>query len=192
MKVIGFAGWSGAGKTTLVERLIPRFTGRGLRVSVVKHAHHRFDIDRPGKDSWRHREAGAAEVLVTSAGRWALLHELRDAPEPPLETHLARLSPCDLVLVEGYRRADIPKVEVHRAATGQPLLFPGDPAIVAVATDAREAVLAAHGDRFAGVAGVAVADGAAGGAGAGARRCFDLDAVDEIARFIEDLPSGNG
>lgn len=135
MKAIGVAGWSGAGKTTLIEQLIPWFTHRGLRVSVVKHAHHRFDIDRPGKDSWRHREAGASEVLITSTGRWALLHELRDEPEPSLATQLDRLSPCDLVLVEGYRDADLPKLEVHRTAVGQRLLASTDPAVVAVATD---------------------------------------------------------
>lgn len=173
MKVIGFAGWSGAGKTTLVERLIPRFTARGMRVAVIKHAHHRFDLDRPGKDSWRHREAGAAEVLVTSGGRWALLHELRDAPEPTLEAHLARLSPCDVVFVEGYRHAAIAKIEVYRPAVGQPPLFPSDPAIVAVATDDPTAALAGHADWISG----------------GRRRCFDLDAVDEIAGFIDGLPT---
>lgn len=135
MKAIGFAGWSGSGKTTLIERLIPWFTGRGLRVSVIKHAHHRFDIDKPGKDSWRHREAGAAEVLITSAGRWALLHELRHAPEPSLNDHLARLAPCDLVLIEGYRHADLPKIEVHCSTLAEPLLATGDPTVVAVASD---------------------------------------------------------
>ena len=136
MRVLGFAGWSGSGKTTLIERLLPRLLERGLRVSVVKHAHHAFDVDVPGKDSWRHRQAGASEVLVASAQRWVLMHELRGADAPDLDAHLARLSPCDLVLVEGYKRAPIPKIEVHRPATGRPLLFPGDPTIVAIATDA--------------------------------------------------------
>src|SRR5690606_34652806 len=118
MRVFGIAGYSGSGKTTLIERLIPDFTGRGLRVSLVTHAHHRFDIDRAGKDSWRHREAGATEVLVTSSMRWALMHELRGAPEPTLEEQLARLSPCDLVLVEGFKHASIPKLEVYRPSLG--------------------------------------------------------------------------
>ena len=135
MRVFGIAGYSGSGKTTLIERLIPDFTGRGLRVSLVKHAHHRFDIDRPGKDSWRHREAGATEVLVTSSMRWALMHELRGAPEPTLEEQLARLSPCDLVLVEGFKHASIPKLEVYRPSLGHPALHPHDPFIVAVASD---------------------------------------------------------
>ena len=135
MRVFGFAGYSGSGKTTLIEQLIPRLTARGLRVSIVKHAHHAFDIDRPGKDSWRHREAGAAEVLITSAHRWVLMHELRGEPEPDLATQLARMSPCDLVLVEGYKRAAIPRLEVHRPALGHPLLYPADPHIVAVASD---------------------------------------------------------
>jgi molybdopterin-guanine dinucleotide biosynthesis adapter protein len=136
MKVFGFAGYSGSGKTTLIEQLIPRFTQRGLVVSLIKHAHHAFDIDRPGKDSYRHREAGATEVLVTSDQRWVLMHELRGEPEPGLHRQLERLSPCDLVLVEGYKRADIPKLEVHRVALGRPLLHPSDPNIVAVAADA--------------------------------------------------------
>lgn len=136
MKVFGFAGWSGAGKTTLIEQLIPRLVARGLRVSLIKHAHHAFDVDKPGKDSWRHRHAGATEVLLSSGNRWALMHELRGAPEPGLEEQLARLSPCDLVLVEGYKRAPIPKLEIHRPAVGKPLLHPDDPHVVAVATDA--------------------------------------------------------
>jgi molybdopterin-guanine dinucleotide biosynthesis protein B len=135
MKVFGFAGWSGSGKTTLIEGLIPRFVARGLRVSLVKHAHHSFDVDQPGKDSWRHRQAGAAEVLVTSSRRWVLMHELRGAPEPPFEEQLRRLSPCDLVLIEGFKFAPVPKLEVWRAATGEPLLHPNDPYIVAVASD---------------------------------------------------------
>src|SRR6187402_23834 len=108
MKVIGLAGWSGAGKTTLLTRVIPHLLGEGLRVSVIKHAHHNFDVDVPGKDSWRHREAGAAEVLVSSGKRWALMHELRGAAEPTLEDQLKQLSPCDVVLVEGYKTAPIP------------------------------------------------------------------------------------
>lgn len=136
MKVMGIAGYSGSGKTTLVERLIPVLRSRGLRVSVVKHAHHDFEIDHVGKDSWRHRLAGAAEVLVTSSRRWAIVHELRDDPEPTLQDHLARLSDCDLVLVEGFKREPIPKLEVHRMAAGKPSLWPTDGDIVGVATDA--------------------------------------------------------
>ena len=134
--VFGFAGWSGSGKTTLIEQLIPRFVGQGLTVSLVKHAHHEFDLDQPGKDSFRHREAGCREVLVTSAVRWALQHELRGAPELRLEDALQRLSPCDLALVEGFKAAPIPKLEVYRAEIGKPLLHPIDWHIVAVATDA--------------------------------------------------------
>jgi len=137
MRIFGFAGWSGSGKTTLIEQLIPRFVQRGLSVSLIKHAHHTFDVDRPGKDSWRHRHAGAAEVLVTSSRRWVLMHELRGAAEPAFEEQVRRLSPCDLLLVEGFKHAPIPKLEVWRAATGEPLLHPNDPHIVAVASDAR-------------------------------------------------------
>ena len=136
MKVFGFAGYSGSGKTTLIEQLIPRFVMRGLRVSLIKHAHHSFDIDKPGKDSYRHREAGAGEILLTSASRWVLMHELRGEREPGLREQLRLFSPCDLVLVEGYKSADIPKIEVHRPSTGKPLLHPSDPDIVAVASDA--------------------------------------------------------
>jgi molybdopterin-guanine dinucleotide biosynthesis protein B len=135
VRVFGFAGWSGSGKTTLIESIIPRLTSLGVRVSLVKHAHHAFDIDQPGKDSHRHREAGCAEVLVTSAVRWALDHELRGDAELTLPDAIGRLSPCDLVLVEGYKRAPIPKLEVWRAATGKPLLHPADPWVVALATD---------------------------------------------------------
>lgn len=135
MKVIGLAGWSGAGKTTLLTRLIPHFNAQGLRVSVIKHAHHRFDVDVPGKDSWRHREAGAAEVLVASANRWALMHELRGAPEPRLLELLSKLSTVDLVVVEGFKREPHCKIEVHRAANDKPLLFPDDSGIVGIATD---------------------------------------------------------
>jgi len=135
MKIIGLAGWSGAGKTTLLTRLIPHFNAQGLRVSVIKHAHHHFDVDVPGKDSWRHREAGAAEVLVSSANRWALMHELRGVAEPRLPELLAKLSAVDLVVVEGFKREPHRKIEVHRAANGKPLLFPEDPGIVGIATD---------------------------------------------------------
>jgi molybdopterin-guanine dinucleotide biosynthesis adapter protein len=137
MKVFGFAGWSGSGKTTLIEQLIPRFVGRGLRVSLIKHAHHTFDVDQPGKDSWRHRHAGAGEVLVTSSRRWVLMHELRGAHEPSFDEQIARLSPCDLLLVEGFKHAPIPKLEVWRAETGEGLLHPNDPHIVAVASDTK-------------------------------------------------------
>jgi molybdopterin-guanine dinucleotide biosynthesis protein B len=135
MRVFGFAGWSGSGKTTLIEQLIPRFIARGLSVSLVKHAHHEFDLDQPGKDSFRHREAGCREVLVTSALRWAIQHELRGRPELTLNEALQRLSPCDLALVEGFKGAAIPKLEVYRESVGKPLLHRSDPRIVAVATD---------------------------------------------------------
>ena len=135
MKVFGIAGYSGSGKTTLIEQLIPRLTARGLRVSVIKHAHHSFDIDRPGKDSYRHREAGASEVMLTGAQRWALLHELRDEAEPSLEEYLRHFSPCDLVLVEGFKYEAVPKLEVHRPANGKPPLWPENEHVVAVASD---------------------------------------------------------
>ena len=135
MKVIGLAGWSGAGKTTLLTRVIPHLLGEGLRVSVIKHAHHAFDVDVPGKDSWRHREAGAAEVLVSSGKRWALMRELRGAPEPRLPELLAKLSRVDLVVVEGFKSEPHRKIEVHRLANGKPILFPDDPAIAGIATD---------------------------------------------------------
>jgi molybdopterin-guanine dinucleotide biosynthesis adapter protein len=137
VKIFGFAGWSGSGKTTLIEKLIPRFAGAGLRVSLIKHAHHAFDVDQPGKDSYRHRHAGASEVLVTSSRRWVLMHELRGAQEPSFEEQVRRLSPCDLLLVEGFKHAPIPKLEVWRATTGEPLLHPNDPHIVAIASDAQ-------------------------------------------------------
>lgn len=136
MKVFGIAGFSGSGKTTLIEQLIPRLTARGLKVSVIKHAHHGFDIDRPGKDSYRHRAAGASEVMLTGCERWALLHELRDEPEPALDEYLAHFSPCDLVLVEGFKNDPVPKLEVYRPANGKPPLWPENPNVVAVATDA--------------------------------------------------------
>jgi len=133
MIVFGVAGWSGSGKTTLIEKLIPLFIARGLRVSVIKHSHHGFDIDRPGKDSYRHREAGAARVLMLSEKRWVLMHELRDEPEPTLEQQLQLLTPCDVVLIEGFKAAPVPKVEVFRPENGKPPLWPDNPHIVAVA-----------------------------------------------------------
>jgi molybdopterin-guanine dinucleotide biosynthesis adapter protein len=136
MRVIGIAGWSGAGKTTLLAKLIPRLTGRGVRVSTVKHAHHAFDVDQPGKDSHTHRMAGATEVLVSSGNRWALVHELRGAAEPTLGDLLAKLAPVDLVIVEGFKQGAHPKLEIYRAAVGKPPLHPDDPHIVAVASDA--------------------------------------------------------
>jgi len=136
MKALGFAGYSGAGKTTLIERLLPLLGAEGLGVSVIKQSHHDFSVDLPGKDSWRHRQAGAREVLLTSPHRWMLVGELRGAPEPGLAVHLARLSPCDLVLVEGYKHADLDKIEVWRAANGKPWLHPDDPRCIAVAADA--------------------------------------------------------
>lgn len=136
MRVIGFAGWSGAGKTTLLARLIPALTARGLSVSTVKHAHHEFDVDTPGKDSHTHRMVGAREVLVASARRWALMHELRGAAEPELPELLAHLAPVDLVLVEGYKRDHHPKIEIYRASVGKPPLHPDDPHIAGIASDA--------------------------------------------------------
>ena len=136
MRVIGIAGWSGAGKTTLLAKLIPRLTARGVRVSTVKHAHHAFDVDQPGKDSHTHRMAGATEVLVSSANRWALVHELRGTAEPTLGDLLAKLAPVDLVIVEGFKHGTHPKLEIFRAGVGKPPLHPDDPHIVAVASDA--------------------------------------------------------
>ena len=162
MRIFGFAGWSGSGKTTLVEQLIPRLNARGLRVSLVKHAHHDFDVDLPGKDSYRHRHAGCGEVLVSSANRWALMHELRGAEELTLAEALTKLSPCDLVLIEGYKRSPIPKLEIHRAALGKPLLHPADPNIVALATDSPAA------------------------AGGRTLPVFALDAYDVLATFVEE------
>lgn len=132
-KIIGFAGYSGSGKTTLLEKVIPLIRARGLCVAVIKHAHHNFDIDKPGKDSFRHREAGAREVMVVSGYRWALMHELRDEQEPSLEELCSRLSPCDLVLVEGYKFSNIPKIEVRRMETGNPVLHTEDANFIAVA-----------------------------------------------------------
>ena len=135
MTIWGVVGWKNAGKTGLMERLVTEFVSRGLSVSTLKHAHHTFDVDHPGKDSHRHRMAGATEVLLSSGARWALMHELRGAEEPPLAELLAKLSPVDLVLVEGYKRDDHPKVEAHRAETGNALIAPNDPTIRAVAAD---------------------------------------------------------
>ena len=135
MRVIGLAGWSGSGKTTLLGKVIPRLVARGLKVSTLKHAHHGFDVDQPGKDSHSHRLAGATEVLIGSSARFALVHELRGAKEPTLQELLARLSPVDLVIVEGYKAAPLPKLEVHRAAVGKPLLHPEDNCIVAIVSD---------------------------------------------------------
>ncbi|MCY4231672.1 MAG: molybdopterin-guanine dinucleotide biosynthesis protein B [Alphaproteobacteria bacterium] len=162
MKMLGIVGWSGSGKTTLLRRLIPALQHRGVSVSTIKHAHHDFDVDKPGKDSWEHRQAGAREVLVTSGRRWALMHELREEAEPPLADLLARLSPVDLVLVEGYKRAPHPKLMVHRAAADTPPLWPGDPDVLAVACDG-------------GTAAAVRADGLP---------ALDLDDSDVIADFI--------
>jgi molybdopterin-guanine dinucleotide biosynthesis protein B len=137
LKLFGFAGQSGSGKTTVIEKLIPLFSGMGLTVSVIKHTHHSFDVDSPGKDSWRQRHAGAKEVLLTSDVRWALMHELRGTAEPELPEQLRHLSPCDLVLVEGFKRHPIPRLEVWRIANKSPPLYPIDPNIVAIATDAK-------------------------------------------------------
>ncbi|WP_034851870.1 molybdopterin-guanine dinucleotide biosynthesis protein B [Inquilinus limosus] len=165
MRVLGIAGWSGSGKTTLLAKLIPVLIARGLTVSTVKHAHHEFDVDQPGKDSWRHREAGATEVLVSSSRRWALMHEHRGAAEPPLEALLAKLEPVDLVLVEGFKRERYPKLEVWRAETGKPPLYPEDPDIIAVASDGL------------------VADGVVGSS----RLRLDVDDVEAIADFVVDF-----
>ncbi|WP_298725692.1 molybdopterin-guanine dinucleotide biosynthesis protein B [uncultured Ferrovibrio sp.] len=135
MKVLGIAGWSGSGKTTLLTDLIPLLTAHGLRISTIKHAHHEFDVDQPGKDSYRHREAGATEVLISSAKRFALLHEHRGDPEPSLNELLARLAPVDLVLVEGFKKEAHPKIEVWRQSVGKPMLQPDDPYVIAVASD---------------------------------------------------------
>jgi molybdopterin-guanine dinucleotide biosynthesis protein B len=135
MRAIGFAGWSGAGKTTLIVRLIPELNRRGLSVSTIKHAHHGFDVDRPGKDSYEHRAAGAREVLVASANRLALMRELRGAPEPPLAHLLRMLEPVDLVLIEGFKRDPLPKIEVYREANGKPPMHAQDDNIVALVSD---------------------------------------------------------
>jgi len=137
MKIFGFAGYSGSGKTTLIEKLVPLFTQRGLTVSLIKHTHHTFDVDTPGKDTYRHRHAGCSEVLASSSRRWVLMHELRGAPQPNLQQQIQRLSPCDLVLIEGFKYEPIPKMEIHRAEVSEPLLHPHDENIVAIASDQR-------------------------------------------------------
>lgn len=157
MKIFGFAGYSGSGKTTLIEKLIPLFVQWNLKVSLIKHAHHTFDVDQPGKDSFRHRHAGCTEVLVTSSRRWVLMHELRGAPEPGLTEQIERLSPCDLLLVEGFKHERIPKLEVYRAEVGESVLHPHDSNIVAVASDKKMDTKLPQ---------------------------FDLNKPDEIAKFI--------
>ncbi len=155
MKLFAIAGWSGSGKTTLLDALIPELIGRGLSLSTIKHAHHAFEIDRPGKDSWRHRQAGAHEVLVSSRERSALIRENRGAPEPSLTELVARLAPVDLVLVEGFKREPLPKLEVWRAATGKPPLCTGDPNVVALAGDRPDDAPALPHFALADVAGIA-------------------------------------
>jgi molybdopterin-guanine dinucleotide biosynthesis protein B len=135
MRIIGLAGWSGSGKTTLIARLLPELVRRGLRVSTMKHAHHGFDVDQPGKDSYRHREAGATEVLVASGKRWALMHELRGDEEPMAAQLMAHMTPVDLLIVEGFKREGHDKIEIHRRETGKPLLYPEDSHMVAVLSD---------------------------------------------------------
>jgi molybdopterin-guanine dinucleotide biosynthesis protein MobB len=135
MRIIGLAGWSGSGKTTLITKLLPRLIARGQRVSTLKHAHHGFDLDQPGKDSFMHRQAGATEVVVSSAKRFALLHELREEAEWDLPSLLSKFTAVDLVLVEGFKRDAFPKLEIHRAENGKPLIHPADPHIVAIAAD---------------------------------------------------------
>ena len=134
-KIFGLAGWSGSGKTTLMTRLLPEIVGRGYSVSTMKHAHHAFDVDKPGKDSYEHREAGATEVMVSSANRWALMHEHRGQPEPSAAELVKQMSPVDLILIEGFKKEDHEKLEIHRPNVGKPLLQPDDPKIVAVASD---------------------------------------------------------
>jgi molybdopterin-guanine dinucleotide biosynthesis protein B len=164
MKVFGLAGWSGSGKTTLMTRLLPALLDRGVSVSTIKHAHHEFDVDQPGKDSYRHREAGATEVMISSENRWALMHELRGDTEPPLAELLSHMSPVDLVIVEGFKRTALPKLEVHRPSVGKPLLAPEDSDIIAIATDLPIIGL--------------------GGIGIGALPRFALDDAGAIADFI--------
>jgi molybdopterin-guanine dinucleotide biosynthesis protein B len=161
MKVVGFSGWSGSGKTTLVEKLIARFRFEGLRVSVVKHAHHAFDIDREGKDSWRHRQAGAFEVVIASNTRLAKIREFESPVEPTAHQLIAELYDCDWVFVEGFKHADLLKLEVWRAETGKPVQYPEDPFVVAICTD--------KPDRLPHPTGLPV---------------FDLDDVDAVADFL--------
>jgi molybdopterin-guanine dinucleotide biosynthesis protein B len=136
--MFGFAGYSGAGKTTLIEQLIPRFVARGLKVSMIKHTHHNFDLDKSGKDSFRHREAGATEVMLVCDHRWVLMHELRGDSEPSFEQQIANMSPCDLLLIEGYKATPIPKLEVHRRENGKPFIWPENDSVAALATPATE------------------------------------------------------
>ena len=136
MRVIGLAGWSGAGKTTLLKKLIPELRARGVSVSTIKHAHHSFDVDKPGKDSWEHRQAGAHEVLIASGARWALMHELRDEPEWSLRDLMGKLADVDIVIVEGFKTGPHPRIEIFRAENGKPYMHPGDDGIVALATNA--------------------------------------------------------
>lgn len=160
LRVIGLAGWSGSGKTTLLGRLIPALGARGLTVSTLKHAHHAFDIDRPGKDSHAHRQAGAQQVLVSSANRWALMTELRGQAEPTLPELLARFDPVDLILIEGFKRDPHPKIEVFRHANGKAWLHPEDPAIIAIASDATPPLTRlphTHLDDIAGIADLVLA-----------------------------------
>lgn len=163
MKIFGFAGWSGSGKTTLLEALIPVLAQQVGRVSLIKHAHHAFDVDQPGKDSWRHRQAGCTEVLVSSGVRWALMHELRGDGELALPQALSRLSPCDLVLIEGYKAYPMPKLEIWRPVVGKPPLHPDDPYIAGIATDDPAAARAAS-----------------------TLPLFGLDDVDAIATFVRE------
>jgi molybdopterin-guanine dinucleotide biosynthesis protein B len=135
MKIFGLAGWSGSGKTTLMVSLLPELVGRGLTVSTVKHAHHNFEIDRPGKDSYEHREAGATEVMITGGRRWALMHEIREKAEPSVGDLMSHMTPVDLLLIEGFKNDEHPKMEIYRSATGKPLICRQDPKIVAVASD---------------------------------------------------------
>lgn len=136
MKIFGIAGWSGSGKTTLLRVLIPALVARGLSVSTMKHAHHAFDVDQPGKDSYEHRKAGASEVMISSANRWALMHELRGAAEPATSDLIRHMTPVDLLLIEGFKTERHAKLEVHRPALGKTPLYPDDPTVVAVASDA--------------------------------------------------------
>ncbi|HLO66130.1 MAG TPA: molybdopterin-guanine dinucleotide biosynthesis protein B [Holophaga sp.] len=161
---MGIVGWSGSGKTSLVTALLPELRARGLRVSTMKHTHHRFDLDTRGKDSWLHREAGASEVMVVAEHRWVLMHENREEPEPPIEELIHRMTPVDLLLIEGFKTHAHPKIEVHRRSEGRPLLCVDDPHIIAVASD--EAL-----------AGLAVP-------------CLDLDDPVAVADFILAWPEG--
>ncbi len=155
MKVFGLAGWSGSGKTTLVVRLLPELIGRGFSVSTIKHTHHSFDIDKPGKDSYEHRLAGASEVMISSSVRWALLRELRGEPEPDLKALIARMTPVDILLVEGFKAYPHPKLEIYRPALGKPMLCLNDPHVVAVASDALPPDLPVPGFALDDVAGIA-------------------------------------